>query len=227
MHGDYPPSPTISCWFAQVILSILDILKYESWYILFKFYTVGKPFQSHHFFEWIDPPWGLYSRHGLCECFQVPLETAEDWRFFLPVVWPSWGVLFNHWCGCRGWLGNFDIYICIYYVTIYTYTLLRKVCQVSYEDLPAGNVVGKIWLNKAMLNRMEQIRMQLTRVLLTRMTCHFAHFSHHIVLLWVRAISWKSLPPIKFRSILEKRANNQLKNDGYWPLIKPNISGSG
>ena len=77
-------------------------------------------------------------------------------------------------------MGNFDIYIGTYYVTIYiyTYTVLRKVCQVSYEDLPAGNVVVKIGLNKAMLNSMELIRVQLTRVLLTIMICHFAHLCH-------------------------------------------------
>ena len=92
-----------------------------------------------------------------------------------------------------------SIFIYVYIIFIYIHILLRKVCQVSYKDLPAGNVVVKICLNKAMLNRMEQVTVQLTRVLLTRMICHFAPVSHHIVLLWVRAMSWKSFPQIKSR----------------------------
>ena len=66
--------------------------------------------------------------------------------------------------------------------------VLRKVCQVSYNDLPAGNFV-RICLNKAMVNRMYQVGVQLTRAVLARMIFHFAHFCHHIHILWVRTIS--------------------------------------
>ena len=48
--------------------SILDIFKYESWYTVFKLHTVGKFFQSHHFFEWIDP------QDGAPQLLQVDLS---------------------------------------------------------------------------------------------------------------------------------------------------------